>query len=115
MLFSTKVLCSVALLCKFPQFYTNLRNLPFAMKEKNGIGESKPKQSRRQGESAPELLVGRAYAVEPLAVSKVLIFSNCTDCFPKCLQTIRMYLVDVPTYLRRTHLKEYERGKGIDD
>ena len=33
------------------------------MNEKNGIGESKPKQSRRQGESAPELPVGRAYAV----------------------------------------------------
>ena len=42
------------------------------MKEKNGIGESKPKQSRRQGESAPELPVGRAYAVKPLAVGKVL-------------------------------------------
>ena len=42
------------------------------MNEKNGIGESKPKQSRRQGESAPELLVGRAYTVEPLVVSKVL-------------------------------------------
>ena len=43
------------------------------MNEKNGIGEPKPKQSQRQGESAPELPVGRAYAVEPLAVSKVLI------------------------------------------
>ena len=31
-----------------------------------------PKQSRRQGEFAPELPVGRAYAVEPLAVGKVL-------------------------------------------
>ena len=31
------------------------------MNKKNGIGESKPKQSRRQGESAPELPVGRAY------------------------------------------------------
>ena len=43
------------------------------MNEKNDIGETKPKQSRRQGESALELPVGRAYAVEPLAVSKVLI------------------------------------------
>ena len=43
------------------------------MNEKNGIGESKPKQSRHQGESAPELPVGRTYAVEPLAVNKVLI------------------------------------------
>ena len=42
------------------------------MNEKNGIGESKPKQSRRQGESAPEFPVERAYTVEPLAVSKVL-------------------------------------------
>ena len=41
------------------------------MNEKNGSGESKPKQSQRQGESAPELSVGRAYAVEPLAVGKV--------------------------------------------
>ena len=41
------------------------------MNKKDGIGESKPKQSRRQGESAPELSVGRV--VEPLAVSKVLI------------------------------------------
>ena len=76
MLFSTKVPCpvaSVALLCKLPQFYTNLINLPFAMNEKNGIGESKPKQSRRPGESAPEVPVGREYAVEPLAVGKVLI------------------------------------------
>ena len=72
MLFSTKVPCSVALLCKLPQFYTNLKNLPFAMNEKNDIGETKPKQSRRQGESALELPVGRSYAVEPLAVSKVL-------------------------------------------
>ena len=29
------------------------------MNEKNGIGESKPKQSRRQGESAPELSIGK--------------------------------------------------------
>ena len=76
MLFNTKVPCSVAsvaLLCKLPQFYTNLKNLPFAMNEENGIGKCKPKQSRRQGESAPELPVGRAYGVEPLAASKVLI------------------------------------------
>ena len=44
------------------------------MNEKNGIGESKPKQSRRQEESMPELPVGHAYAVEQLAVSKVLTF-----------------------------------------
>ena len=43
------------------------------MNEKNGIGESKPKQSRRPGESAPEVPVGREYAVEPLAVGKLLI------------------------------------------
>ena len=75
MLFGTKVSCSTAsvtLLCKLPQFYTNLKNVPFAMNKKNGIGESKPKESRRQGESAPELPVGRAYAVESLAVGKVL-------------------------------------------
>ena len=42
------------------------------MNEKNGIGEPKPKQCLRQGESAPELPVGRAYTVEPLAVGKVL-------------------------------------------
>ena len=42
------------------------------MNKKNGIGDSKPKQSRRQGESAPEMPVGRAYAVELLAVGKVL-------------------------------------------
>ena len=42
------------------------------MNEKNGTGESKSKQSQRQRESAPELLVGHAYAVEPLAVDKVL-------------------------------------------
>ena len=42
------------------------------MNEKNGIGGSKPRQSRRQGESAPELPVGRAYVVESLAVGKVL-------------------------------------------
>ena len=42
------------------------------MNEKSGIGESKPKQSQRQRESAPKLPVGRAYAVEPLVVSKVL-------------------------------------------
>ena len=41
------------------------------MNKKNGIGESKPKESRRQGVSAPELPVGRAYAVESLAVGKV--------------------------------------------
>ena len=61
-----------ALFCKLPQFYTNLKNLHFAMNEKNGIGGSKPRQSRRQGESAPELPVGRAYAVESLAVGEVL-------------------------------------------
>ena len=42
------------------------------MNEKNGIEKSKPKQSRRQREFAPELPIGRAYAVEPLAASKVL-------------------------------------------
>ena len=42
------------------------------MNEMNGIEESKLKQSRRQGESAPEIPVGRAYAVESLAVGKVL-------------------------------------------
>ena len=42
------------------------------MNEKNGIGGSKPRQSRRQGESTPELPVGRAYAVESLAVGEVL-------------------------------------------
>ena len=50
LLFNTKVPCSVAslaLLCKLPQFYTNLKNLASAMNEKNGIGESKPKQSCR--------------------------------------------------------------------
>ena len=47
------------------------------MKIKNGIGESKPKQSRRQGESVPELPVGRAYAVEPLAVGKALSGRSC--------------------------------------
>ena len=72
MLFSTKVPCSVALLWKLPQFYTNLKNLPFAMDEKNGIGESKRKQSQRQAESTSELQVGCAYAVEPLAVGEVL-------------------------------------------
>ena len=40
------------------------------MNGKNGIGESKPKQN--QGKSAPEIPVGRAYAVESLAVGKVL-------------------------------------------
>ena len=49
-----------------------MKNVPFAMNKKNGIGESKPKQSRRQGESAPEIPVGRAYAVGSLAVGKVL-------------------------------------------
>lgn len=42
LLFSTEVRCSipsVALLCKLPHFYTILKNLPFAMNEKNGIGE----------------------------------------------------------------------------
>ena len=34
--------------------------------------ESKPKQSQRHGESAPEMPVGRAYAVESLAVGKSL-------------------------------------------
>ena len=43
------------------------------MNEKNDIGESEPKQSQRQEESAPELPVGRAYAVESLAVGKALI------------------------------------------
>ena len=42
------------------------------MNKKNGIGQSKPKQSWRQAESAPEMPVGRAYAVESLAVGKVL-------------------------------------------
>ena len=46
------------------------------MNEENGIGKCKPKQSRRQGESAPELPVGRAYGVEPLAASKVLIWKQ---------------------------------------
>ena len=32
------------------------------MNEKNGFEEPKPKQSRRQGKSAPELPVERAYA-----------------------------------------------------
>ena len=57
-----KVPCSVVsvtLLRKLPQFYTNLKNVPFAMNENNGIGESKAKQSRCQGESAPELAVGK--------------------------------------------------------
>ena len=42
------------------------------MNKKNGIGKSKSKQSRRQEESAPEMPVGRAYAVESLTVGKVL-------------------------------------------
>ena len=42
------------------------------MNKKNGIRESKPKQSRRQGKSAPGLPIGRAYAAEPLTVGKVL-------------------------------------------
>ena len=42
------------------------------MNKKSGIGESKPKQSRREGESALELPVRRADAVEPLAVGKML-------------------------------------------
>ena len=42
------------------------------MNKKNGIGESKPKQSRRQEESAHELPIGRSYTVEPLTVGKVL-------------------------------------------
>ena len=46
------------------------------MNKKNGIEESKPKQSRRQGESAPEMPVGCAYAVESLAVDKVLTESS---------------------------------------
>ena len=58
LLLSTKVPCSIALLCKLPQFCTNLKNVTFSTNEKNGIGEFKPKQSRRQGESAPELPVG---------------------------------------------------------
>ena len=70
---------SVALLCKLPQFYTNLKNLPFAINEKNDIGESKPKQSPCWGEFAPELPVEIAYVVEPLAVSKVLIKSMEID------------------------------------
>ena len=75
MLFTTKVPCpvaSVALLCKLPQFDTNLKNVPFAMNKTNGIGESKSKQSRCQRESASEMPVGRAYAVESLAIGKVL-------------------------------------------
>ena len=68
LLLSTKVPCSIALLCKLPQFCTNLKNVTFSTNEKNGIGEFKPKQSRRQGESAPELLVG-AYAAEPLGIA----------------------------------------------
>ena len=75
MLFSTKIPCSVAsvaLLRKLPQFYTNLRNLQFAMNEKNSIGESKPKQSQRQEESALVLPIGRAYALEPEAVGKAI-------------------------------------------
>ena len=82
LLFSAKVPCSiasVALLCKLLQFYTNLKNLPFAMNEKNGIGESKPKQSRCQGESASELPIGRAFAVESLAVGKVLTLYASAD------------------------------------
>ena len=43
------------------------------MNEKNGIVESKPKQSQHQEESTPELPIGRTYAVESLAVDKVLI------------------------------------------
>ena len=46
------------------------------MNKKNGISESKPRQSQRQGESAPELSVGRAYVVEPLTVGKVLILTS---------------------------------------
>ena len=46
------------------------------MNEKNGIRVSKPKQSQRQGESAPEMLVGRA--IELLAVGKVLIINIST-------------------------------------
>ena len=42
------------------------------MSKKNGIAESKPKQCRRQEESAPETPVGRAYAVESLKVGKVI-------------------------------------------
>ena len=48
------------------------------MNEKKDIGESKQKQSRRQGESAPELPVGCAYAVESLAVGQVLIVIGVT-------------------------------------
>ena len=75
MLFSAKVPCSVAsvaLFCKLPQLYTNLKNVPFAMNKKTGIGKSKPKHSQRSAESTLEMPVGRAYAVESLAVGKVL-------------------------------------------
>ena len=51
------------------------------MNEKNAIGKSKPKQSRRQGEPAPELPIERAYAVKPLAVSKVLIITLLWYCY----------------------------------
>ena len=82
MLFSTKVPCSVALvalLCKLPQFYTNLKNVPFAMNKKNGIGESKSKQSRRQENLR---LRYRSYAVESLTVDKVLTLCHAEiTCF----------------------------------
>ena len=49
------------------------------MNEKNGIVESKSKQSQHQEESTPELPIGRAYAVESLAVDKVLIPENLLE------------------------------------
>ena len=103
MLFSTKVPCpvaSVALLCKLPQFYTNLENLLFAMNKKNGIGESKPKQSRRQGESALEMPVGCTYAVESLAVGKVLTvlmpgaFKNPCRIVPCSAIALRLFICE---------------------
>ena len=107
MLFSTKVRCSVvsiALLCKPPQFYTNLKNLPFAMNEKNGIGESKPKQSRRQGESAPELPIGCSYALEPLAVSQVLKLMN-EHCYLCTNDEIQAIMKKITLALRKYSLK----------
>ena len=84
------------------------------MNEKNGIGESKPKQSRRWGEPALELPVRRAYAVELLAVGKVLIWLTLNwicQIFTQKLLICYFYLFLLLFFITRSRTKDISEEK----
>ena len=85
------------------------------MNKTNGIGESKPKQSRRQGESAPELPVERAYAIEWLAVGKVLTKrEERNDTIKNCRCLCKVYAIAWQSVNVSSGLNLYARREFSD-